>query len=105
MDRFTLVGVLLFAALSVGAHCTPGPGPDPEPVPQPVPTVNTDNPPTCAGVCQHWADLECKEADGTPGGASCIEVCENVMGSGVFEWDLECKSRVAACSGIDLCER
>ena len=96
--------LMVLAVLSWGARCT-HPPPGPEPVPSPVPTQDTTNPPTCAGVCQHWADLGCAEADGTPGGASCVEVCESIMNSGVFEWDLRCKSSVPSCREIDLCER
>ena len=103
MDRFTILGCLIFAGLSVGAHCTQPPGP--APVPPPVPTSDSGHQPTCAGVCQHWAELGCQEANGTPDGASCVEVCENVMDSGVFEWDLECKADVVSCDDIDPCQR
>ena len=97
MDRFDLI--IIAAALVV---CTPPPPPEPVPV---VPPPPGQHPPTCAVVCQHWTDLGCEEAHGTPGGAPCMEVCDNIMDSGVFEWDLECKSRVSSCDEIDACER
>lgn len=112
MDRWTIVGVLLLGGASLGAHCTPptpgpcgySPCPGPEPIPPPVPSGSRGYDPTCAGVCQNWHDLGCEEGDGTPGGESCQSVCQNVMSSGVFEWNLPCMARVTACDQIRTCE-
>lgn len=76
--------------------------PPPEPTPEPEPDGGAA---TCASMCQHWAALGCEEAEPSPGGVPCVEVCLNVQGSGVLLWDLECRSRVDRCEDIDECER
>lgn len=70
----------------------------PAPHPRPEPTV------TCVDVCARGVELGCAFALPTEGGASCVEVCENVQSSGIIEWDLACRSAASSCEAIDLCE-
>ncbi len=59
----------------------------------------------CERACQHLALLGCAEAEPTPGGASCVEVCRNVEESGVVSLDLECVAQVVRCEDLDGCAR
>lgn len=94
--RRTISAMLLtlaFAATCTG--CPPPPPPD-----DPVPEA------TCEATCAHWTELGCDQAKPTPGGASCVEVCENVMGSGgLMYWNLDCRVAVETCDEIDDCEQ
>jgi len=86
-----LVLAVVGALLIMG--CPPPPPDDPDP------TVS------CEATCAHWEELGCAEAEPTPGGATCTEVCENVMHSGgLMYWNLDCRSVVSDCAEIDDCE-
>jgi hypothetical protein len=81
--------------------CTPAPAPT-NPKPD---AVEAGTGFSCETACARWAELGCEEGKPTPNGASCAEVCSNLVYSGVVELNLECRSRVAKCSEIDECER
>ena len=101
--RFPALCALLTASLLSTTACPPKPVPVP-----PTPTADGGAPDTdadCNSVCDRWRDLGCSEADPTPEGARCEEVCENVQGSGIVRWDLDCRASVASCADIDACER
>ncbi len=76
--------------------------PKPIPNPEPEPELDGAAPATCESVCAHWTDLGCKEAQPTPDGASCVEVCENIQQSNLKD-DLECQVAVTSCDQIDGC--
>lgn len=83
-----IVGAL---ALALGAHCGNNPGP------------NEGDPESCADACARLAELECPEAEPTPEGASCVEVCENVEGSGTVTLNPACVIGITACAQVDAC--
>jgi hypothetical protein len=76
----------------------------PKPTPQPDPPVSPDGaaPATCESVCAHWSDLGCEEAQPTPAGDSCVDVCENLQQGNLPE-DLDCQAAVTSCDQIDDC--
>lgn len=84
---------LLLLAIFVSA-CSAVPAPSPKPEPKA----------TCADVCARGVGLGCAFALPTEGGATCVEVCNNVQSSGIIEWDLECRASAASCEAVDLCE-
>ena len=102
-----LSGVL--SAMLIGTSACPPPLP-PGP-PQPSSGGSTANDggaggqATCANVCDHWDELGCEEGADTPSGQPCEAVCENIQGSGIVEWNLGCRARIARCVDIDGCER
>jgi hypothetical protein len=71
------------------------------PPPKPVPPETQV---TCAEVCQHWEKLGCEEAEPTPNGGTCEDVCLNVQESGIISWDLDCRAEIASCDQVDSCE-
>jgi hypothetical protein len=75
--------------------------PDPN-VPDPPLDPDGAAPATCESVCAHWSELGCKEAEPTPAGASCVEVCENLQ-QGNLPDDLDCQAAVTSCAEIDDC--
>lgn len=83
--------VAAFGLLQGASGCPPPPGPTPSTA-------------TCAEICAHWEKLGCEESKPTPAGESCASVCQNIVDTGIFEWDLECRAAVKACDEIDRCE-
>jgi hypothetical protein len=57
----------------------------------------------CERACKRLEQLGCPEAEPTPGGVSCVTVCENVEDSGVVSLDPECVARVRSCAEIEAC--
>lgn len=57
----------------------------------------------CERACQRLAALGCEEAQPTDDGASCVDVCSNVEGSGAVTLDPECVVQIAQCEDIDAC--
>jgi hypothetical protein len=87
VDR-TLLALAATLALSVKLGCPVVP-PEPPPVPEA----------SCEAVCAHWRDLGCHEAEPSPAGASCEQLCD------AFEryWDLGCMASVESCEEIERC--
>lgn len=59
---------------------------------------------TCEDVCIHGRQLGCGYANPTPRGATCVEVCVDVVAGGDFTLDLECRARAATCEAAESCE-
>lgn len=64
---------------------------------EPLPPVDK---PTCESACMRMAELECRIAEPTPEGSTCVEVCENTLDS-TLPYDVACLSRAATCDGCD----
>ena len=68
----------------------------------PPPTVEPETT-SCGDVCTHWEGLGCDEAKPTPAGEPCVSVCESMVETGIFEWDLDCMAQVKGCADIEGC--
>lgn len=105
----------LLAALALCAcqSCHPIVGPFPEPTPQPEPpdpwndaAVDVGPAPapggSCADACAKLAALGCPAAKPTPKGATCVEVCQNTLGSPV-SLQPDCVVRATDCPSAEAC--
>jgi hypothetical protein len=54
-------------------------------------------------ACRRLLALDCPAGRKTPRGATCAEVCENVVESGIVSWDLTCLSSASSCAAADRC--
>lgn len=81
-------------AMVTGAVCASVP-----PTPTPVPVAD------CKEVCLRARDLGCAISKPTANGKHCVEVCENIQGSGVITWNLACRIAATTCEAADACER
>lgn len=86
---------LLLSALAAALCCSPPPAP--------APRVDAGSPADCQAACDRLAELGCEEAQPTPGGASCVEVCNNTEQSGAVTLDPACVATIATCAAIDGC--
>lgn len=84
---------LLVLALSACVPLAPEPGP-------PAPVIVD---PSCEDACARFAALGCEEAQPTPAGASCAEVCANTQASPA-PLDLSCIVRSSSCAQARECE-
>lgn len=66
-----------------------------------VPSVGEGN---CRDACENYSRLGCDEAKPTPAGASCDEVCANMLDLGGFRASLSCVSSADSCERARLCE-
>lgn len=89
MKRLAILGALLLCA------CPPSP---------PKPPVPPPGAASCSDVCAHYAVLGCDAAKPTAHGTTCVEVCDNVVGSTYVHWDLDCRVRAVTCAEADTCE-
>ena len=99
MGSVRLSALVLGLVVAAASGCPP---PVPNPQPEPVPD---GGPVGCAEVCDRWRVLGCAEADPTPAGAPCEEVCLTASQSEFLYWNLPCRANVSACEDIDECER
>lgn len=115
-----IIAALIFG-LCLGVTCEP-----PPPVPPPVPTQDAAPPPApiadagsddgeaaddmlppedaataCGRACARLRRLDCPGGEGSPGGASCEEVCEHQNSSGIGSW---CTSYVERIQGRRLAD-
>lgn len=91
--------VLAFAIVITLTGC-------PKPLPPPVPPTDWDGgSATCETACARLQQLGCPAGRPTPKGAPCQAVCENVMSSGLIEWQLDCVARAITCGETDRCAR
>jgi hypothetical protein len=97
MNKIIVTIAICFFACGPYPPPEPTPGPEPEPIPDPISA-------TCTEVCVRGDFLNCKWAQPTPGGASCVEVCENVQTSGIVQWDLGCRAAARSCAEVEACE-
>lgn len=99
---YTMVVAWLACIVLLWSCTPPAAAPTAPPVPLPAPgTEDAD----CFTVCEHLRDLGCEQAEPSPGGASCEDVCDNVQSSGVITWNLSCRASIADCNKLDHCER
>lgn len=70
----------------------------------PKPKPDGDFVADCKAVCLRARDLGCAIAKPTANGKHCVEVCENVQGSGIIKWNLECRASAITCEAADACE-
>jgi hypothetical protein len=75
----------------LGSRCVPPPEPDPPPVEGTC----------CERACQRMAQLECPGHEGSPEGASCVEVCEHTESSGVARFCCEDVAAIRACNELE----
>ena len=87
--------VLMLSFLFLGAHCNENGGQKPEPSPA--------DPESCEAACARLAELGCPEAEPTPEGATCTEVCENVEHSGAVTLNPACVVGIDSCDELDPC--
>lgn len=90
---------------------------DPKPAPTPVPSgsggsaepggtggdAGSGGAHPCERACARLAQLGCPEAKPTPGGGSCVSVCQNVEDSGIVTLDPECVAKISSCAEIERC--
>jgi hypothetical protein len=86
---------LLLAAALAASQCNP----TPEPPPAPEPTGDAD----CEAACQRFASLGCEEAQSTPNGGTCLDVCENTQTSPA-PLNLACIVRSNSCAQARECQ-
>jgi hypothetical protein len=100
--KLNLLAIMFFVVA-----CTTGCPHNPTPTPTPIPVVDGGEDearrPTCANACNRLKALGCKGSGPTPEGASCIEVCENLVSAGVVDFNLSCRVKATSCSAIDAC--
>jgi len=65
--------------------------------------ADAGTPADCATACDHLRELGCPEAEPTPGGATCEEVCRNAEASGTFTLNPRCIAELGSCDGLDSC--
>ena len=104
--------LLLLSVLSA-MECQSGPTPPVPPSPPvPVPTVTANGgaaplPPTpspdCSTACDRLKALGCIDAANTDAGASCDDVCQNALDSGVVGYPVSCVSSAASCAAAARC--
>lgn len=87
--------------LALAAACSSGCPHNPKPGPVP-PSIVDGGPATCADMCRRLDELNCPGEGTTPEGASCLEVCENLVS--MAKIDLECRARAGSCEVVDRCE-
>lgn len=100
MGELRLLALALGLAVALVTGCPP-----PVPHPHPEPAADAGAEVGCAEVCAHWRALGCAEADPTPAGARCEEVCLTASRSDFLYWNLPCRANVQRCEDIDECER
>jgi hypothetical protein len=89
--RSTLI-LAIAVSLLVAAHCGNKPPPDGE-----------GDPASCVDACAHLDELGCPEAEPTPEGATCVEVCRNVETSGTITLNPACVVEIDECAQVDEC--
>ena len=102
----TRIWHLAIVSLVIAACPKPTPGPTPVPVNLADAVASPDAPVVvagCAEACMHMRALGCSLGNTTPHGATCEDVCGNIVGSGLATWNLACIAAVKACSDVDTC--
>lgn len=57
----------------------------------------------CPEACAHLAQMGCDEAQPTPGGATCLDVCVSVQTSAATALDLACVTAAPSCEAANAC--
>ena len=89
----------LIAAI-VLALCASCCAPAYDPGPSPVDAGTLDD---CERACARLAELGCPEAEPTPEGATCVDVCWNAESSGVVTLDPVCVAAINSCDELGAC--
>lgn len=76
----------------------------PKPVPPPVPPTPPDGAATCATACERMRELHCIDVEPTPEGATCDDICQNIIDSEILTWDLDCRTMATSCDEVENCE-
>jgi hypothetical protein len=110
-----MIKSLFTLAALLASTCQVGPFPKPTPQPEPPDPWNdaaldagpTPTPPpvpgaSCADACARLTALGCPGAKPTPRGASCVEVCQNTLGSPV-SLQTDCIARASDCPAANAC--
>lgn len=107
--------VLLVLALISIFSCAPGPtwpGPLPQPVVAEIPPADGSrdaapapppNAPPCPRACAVLARFQCKEAEPTPRGSSCTEVCDRAYDYPGMEMPTGCILRAGDVAALRIC--
>ena len=67
------------------------------------PRMDPDVAPTdCAAACERLEALECEEAEPTPNGTTCVQVCRNTENSPIT-LNPACVVGIATCEQIEDC--
>lgn len=77
--------LILLASMLLAAHCQPTPADDDDP----------DIRAQCQAACDRFASLGCEQAQPTPEGVSCVDMCANVEGEGTLTIDPQCITNAA----------
>jgi hypothetical protein len=102
-----IIKAILLASALFASTCQTGPF-KPAPVdPVPFPPEQYDAAPApsnCSVACAHLAALGCPEAQPTPKGATCVDVCSNVDSSGTVSMQTDCVVRAVSCADANACQ-
>lgn len=89
--------------LCVGCPPPPNPPPQPDGDAGAVEDLDADvAPATCSNWCKRASVLNCSAARPTRGGATCVDVCNNVQ-TGPVKWNLRCRISAKTCAAADVC--
>jgi hypothetical protein len=103
----------ILAAFALSGTCNPvvqdcsdpiepcGPRPKPAPLPPKPQPEPSDHPATCADACAWFRARNCPQAEATPRGATCEQVCSN---AGEL-FDNDCVLVASSCEAADRCVR
>jgi hypothetical protein len=87
----------LALALTLAVGCNPL-----LPAPAPAPQKRDDVP--CSEACARLASLECEEAQPTPDGTTCVEICDGLNASGSVTYPTGCVAAAKDCAEARACE-
>jgi hypothetical protein len=88
----------LALALTLAVACNPL---LPEPETRPLPPRDDIS---CETACERLASLQCEEAQPTPDGTTCAEVCHGVNESGSVTYPTGCVAAAKTCAEAVACE-
>lgn len=105
---------LILAILLGACRCNPfpadpvAPAPVPEPTIPPIPWGDGGAPEPephngCSEMCERLAELRCASANPTASGATCIEVCRNILEQGTTRVDFDCIINSRTCAEAEEC--
>lgn len=88
--------VITIAFLALVSSCY-----QPRPRDPHVPVVASQE--ACDTACAHLASMGCEEAEPTPRGATCAEICYATDSTGWSNWGAACVTRAASCDAARRC--
>lgn len=90
--RISSLALLLLAARCSDPVAPPGPEP-----------VDAGTQADCRAACDKLLALHCPEAEPTPDGGSCFDVCWNAESSGYVTINPNCVANATTCDGVEQC--